>query len=173
VNGTSKEKSRWGLFIKLYKLCLDPKLQAKKNHYCYYYYFDEPKKVVTIQTIGEIHDAKTLTHQPSMWLTTTIKQFNQQQHQIMKVIIMCFLSVGSSICPGGCPPPCSKKFIYYYYYLLFIIIILGEESNIKFDLIFLLAFFLLYCKGKNKRSFFRVNCVFFAAKIHHFCEIKN
>jgi hypothetical protein len=30
VNGTSKEKSRWGLFIKLYKLCLDPKLQAKK-----------------------------------------------------------------------------------------------------------------------------------------------
>lgn len=67
------------------------------------------KKVVTIQTIGEIHDAKKLTHQPSMWLTTTIKQFNQQQHQIMKVIIMCFLSVGSSICPGGCPPPCSKK----------------------------------------------------------------
>jgi len=66
------KKNQDGDYLLSYINCVWILNSKQKNHY-YYYYFDEPKKVVTIQTIGEIHDAKKLTHQPSMCLTTTIK----------------------------------------------------------------------------------------------------
>ncbi len=90
------------------------------------------------------------------------QQFNQQQHQIMKVIIMC-LSVGSSICPGGCPLLCSKNLIYYYYYYYF-----GWVVKHKIWSNFVWEFFLLYCKEKIKGKL-----CFFQQKFTTFVKSKN